>query len=273
MPISAIPFFTPAGYSVALPLVGIVPIDAWAILVCAGILVGLEMARLHALRTGLEPRDLVDGVIFVLVCAFVSAHVFSVVLYHPSQLLTDPGSIFRVWEGFASFGGFIGASVGAVAFYTWIRPRSFWPYADAIAWGFPFGWTFGRLGCGVVHDHVGSKTTLPIGMDFDHGFRGTSIDPAPWADGVRHELGLEEAVAVAIISVLWLGLARRQRREGFYVGLLALLYGPIRFGIDCLRNTDLGSSDARYFGFTPAQYGCVVLVAAGAWILQRPSGR
>jgi phosphatidylglycerol:prolipoprotein diacylglycerol transferase len=58
----------------------------------------------------------------------------------------------------------------------------------------------------------------------------------------------------------------KPRPPGYFVGLLALAYAPIRFLLDTLR-----WDDARYFGFTPGQYGAVVLAAVGFVILLRTS--
>jgi phosphatidylglycerol:prolipoprotein diacylglycerol transferase len=48
-----------------------------------------------------------------------------------------------------------------------------------------------------------------------------------------------------------------------------MVYAPGRFALDFLRNEDLGHSDVRYFGLTPAQYGCMVILVAGFFVLRR----
>ena len=52
-------------------------------------------------------------------------------------------------------------------------------------------------------------------------------------------------------------------RSVLYVTLLTLAYAPVRFGLDFLRATDVPEPDARYFGLTPAQWGCVLVLFAG----------
>ena len=47
--------------------------------------------------------------------------------------------------------------------------------------------------------------------------------------------------------------------------MLALLYACGRFFFDTLRATDLNYVDARYFGLTPAQYCCIVLIVFGIY--------
>lgn len=257
--LAAIPFFQLGVYNFNVPGIGVLPIDPWATLVCIGFVVGLEVARSRAIRLGLDVRNLVDGAVFTVLMGFFIAHVVTVVFYFPERLQTDGiWSILRVWQGFASTGGFVGAVLGAWIFYTWIRPVGAMRHADVICYGFPFGWFFGRMGCGVVHDHIGARTDFFLGMNFP-SFH--------YAAGVRHELGLYEMVYMIPVMALFLYLGRVDRVPGFFLGLFAMLYAPIRFVLDFLRNNDLSAQDARYFSLTPAQYGMILLFIAGAWLL------
>lgn len=263
---AAIPFFGLGVYNLELPGVGTIPLDPWALLVCLGFVIGLEISRHRAIRLGLDVRDVVDGAVFTVLMGFVIGHVYTVVFYFPERL-TEEGiwAIIKVWTGFSSVGGFFGAVIGSVLFYRVIRRRSYLRFADVISYGFPFGWFFGRLGCGVVHDHIGTQTTMPWGMDFDHGmmnFQWVDGDPFPWAAGIRHELGLYEAAFMVPIMVLWLILGRRDRVPGFFTVLFFTLYAPIRFLLDFLR-----VDDATYLGLTPAQYGLAIFFVVGVFVL------
>lgn len=271
IPPAAIPFFGLGVWNVELPGLPTIPLDPWALLVCLGFVLGLEVGRARGLRLGMDPKDIVDGAVFIVVSGFVIGHVFTVLAYHPERLQTEGiWAILKVWTGFSSTGGFVGAVIGAVVFYGWLRPRPLLRYLDVIAFGFPFGWVLGRLGCGVVHDHIGKQTTFPLAMDFDHGmynFTWVSGDPYPWADGIRHELGLYEMVLTVPICLLFLWLGRRDRVPGTFSIAFFLAYAPIRFGLDFLRNDDLSFQDARYASLTPAQWGMIVFfgVCVAAW--------
>lgn len=269
--IAAIPFYelrmVPDGVRVILgsfetvvPTFGI-PIDPWATLVCLGVLLGMELARARAIRMGLEVRDIVDGIVFTVLLGFFIAHVVTVVAYYPERLKTDGiWAILRVWQGFSSTGGFIGGLAGLFIFYKWIRPREIMRFADLIAYGFPIGWLFGRLGCAVVHDHIGQVTTWPIGVYFPEGSA---------ASGVRHELGLYEMVLTLPMLALFWWLGKKDRPPGTFLGLFFVLYAPVRFALDFLRNNDLENHDVRYAGLTPAQYGMFLLLAVGLWLVFR----
>lgn len=258
---AAIPYFQLGVYPFTIPGLGVeLPIDPWATLVCIGIVVGLEVARYRAIKLGLEVKDIVDGAVFIVCMGFVMAHVVTVVFYKPERLATDGiWAILRVWEGFASSGGFIGAILGAWIFYKFIRKKPAMRHADIICYGFPFGWFFGRVGCGVVHDHIGALTTFPLGMQFPEWHR---------AAGLRHELGLYEAAYMVLVMGLFLYWGQRDRVPGFFLGWFAVLYAPVRFVFDFLRATDLSGADIRWGGLTAAQYGMIALFLAGVWLLR-----
>jgi phosphatidylglycerol:prolipoprotein diacylglycerol transferase len=150
----------------------------------------------------------------------------------------------------------LGATLVAVWFVRGGRENALgWRYLDLIAWAFPAAWLLGRTGCFVAFDHPGYATSFFLAQRYsDHV--------------VRHNLGLYEALATVplVIAFQWLG--RKPRPPGFFVGWLALAYAPMRFLLDTLR-----WDDARYFGFTPGQYGSLALAAVGFAILYRASGR
>lgn len=246
--------------------IGPVPLDPWGILVTVGFMVGLEVARARGLKLGLDVADVVDGCVFTVLSGFVGGHVINVLAYHPEQLAENPFlALARIWAGFSSFGGFIGAIFGITFFFRRIRKVPFWPHADSIMFGFPFGWIFGRLGCFSVHDHIGRLTTFPLAVDFAAGrfFKG---DPG----GARFDLGLVEALWTMGIAVAFALLARKPRPDRFFPMVWCFMYAPARFCFDFLRNTDIvGRADVRWSGLTPAQWGCILMFGAGIWLWRK----
>ena len=258
---AAIPFFELRVFEVNLPLIGALPIDPWATLVCMGFVAGLEVARARCVQLGLDVRDIVDGSVVTVLTGFFIGHVFTVLAYYPERLTTDGiWAILRVWQGFSSTGGFIGAVIGSAVFFNYVRKVDYWRHADVITYGFPVGWFLGRVGCGVVHDHIGALTNFPLGMEFPNSH---------YAAGVRHELGLYEAAYMLPVAALFFYLGRQDRVPGFFLCLFAVLYAPFRFLMDFLRNSDLTYQDARYLGLTPAQYGMIVMFLAGIVLLDK----
>jgi phosphatidylglycerol:prolipoprotein diacylglycerol transferase len=242
-----IPYFEQPSISL-----GPVSIHAFGVLLAIAVWLGHRIFRARLQRAGLDVL-VGDRLLFwVLVPGFVGAHLVDRLVYFPGETLEDPLSILKIWKGISSFGGFLGAIVGATVFTRTtgaLRGRT-WGYLDAVAYAFPFGWIFGRTGCFVAFDHPGAPTTFFLGERYSDG-------------RVIHNLGLEEALYTIAVAGLFALLGRRRRFTGFFVGLLPIVYSPFRFILDYLR-----ARDVRYFGLTPAQYGAVALLIVGVLILK-----
>ncbi len=229
---------------------GPLSLHAFGLLVAAAVLVGSMMTRRRARQTGVPDALVTDLLTWTVVGGFLAGHVLDSIFYYPAETLANPLRLLRLWDGLSSFGGFVGGAVGAAAFLARRHVVGLrWRALDAVAYGFPFGWIFGRLGCFVAYDHPGIPTSLFLGERYVDGV-------------VRHNLGFEEALFTVGIAGVFFVLGRKPRPAGFFLGLLALLYAPVRFALDGLR-----IDDARYGGFTPAQYGCFALAAVGAVLL------
>jgi phosphatidylglycerol:prolipoprotein diacylglycerol transferase len=231
---------------------GPITIHAFGVLVATGILLALRLIRKRAPHVGLDPVQSERLAMRILIVSFICAHIFDRIAYFPREVLADPLSLLYIWESIGSFGGFIGATAVAILFMRGRSDGLGWRYLDLIAYSFPLAWMFGRFGCAVAFDHPGLPTHFFLGQQFKDGV-------------VRHNLGLYEAL-YTVVLVLWfhhLGKGRA-RGPGFFLGLLAFAYAPVRFFLDFLR-----IDDARYFGLTPGQYGSVVLVVVGLLILRR----
>lgn len=252
-PLALIPYFQ-------IPVVDLGPLvlDPWAVMVCLGFVLGLEIVRARGIQLGLDVRDVIDGLVFTVGMGFLIGHVVHVAAYNP-HLIDDNGplELLRVWGGFSSTGGFLGAIIGSTLFYKVIRKRPFWIHADTIMFGFPVGWMFGRTGCFLAHDHIGRPTDFFLAVDFP--------------GGARHDLGLYEALWTVVIAATFFALRKRPFRPGMFNALFAVMYAPIRFMFDFLRNTDYKNADVRWAGLTPAQYGMIGLFIAGLVVLWRLS--
>lgn len=175
----------------------------------------------------------------------------------PPSVPTDPWVVLRVWEGLSSMGGVLGALAGIFIYFRRIK-EPLTPYLNALALGTAPGWAVARIGCFLVHDHPGVRTTFPLAVDF----------PVASFGGPRHDLGLYDFLVLAAISALLVGLAQRQRKPGLLMGVLAMTYSCCRFFLDFLRASDLPFVDRRS-GLTVAQYIVVVLYAVGVWLVVR----
>lgn len=246
-----IPPFTPPVFDIPLPP-GLpwshVPIHGFGILVMLGFLVGGRVATRRAARIGLDPEHIQRVIGWLVVGTIVGGHIGEELMYRPAEVLADPTRLLRMWEGLSSFGGFV-TCVPLAWWYFRSRSLPFWPYADCLAHGVAMGWFFGRMGCFVVHDHAGPPTEFWLGV---YGMC-PNHDPTV----ACHDVGLYEALWSLAVFGLFVALDRVPRPVGLFPLLLGALYAPFRFAMDFLRPL---STDARYLGLTPAQYGCVLLV-------------
>jgi phosphatidylglycerol:prolipoprotein diacylglycerol transferase len=241
-----IPYFNQPSLSI-----GPVSIHAFGILVALGIFASLLLVYQRAQFLGLDSALSEGMVMWILTAGFIMAHIFDRIAYFPRETFNDPLSLLKIWAGISSFGGFIGAAIGALLFIWHSKMGAErWHYLDLIAYSFPIGWLFGRTGCFVAYDHPGTPTAFFLGQAYRDGV-------------VRHNLGLEEALYTLLIAALFFALGyKKTRPAGFFVGLLSVVYAPGRFFLDYLRITD-----ARYFQHTPGQYGSILLLIFGLWVL------
>lgn len=260
--------------------IGPLTVHAFGALVAVGILVGVEVTLRRARFEELDSR-IIRGVISrALLWGFVAAHVLDVVCYAPQRLLDDPWILLRPWEGISSYGGMLGGLAG-MALFLGSRQRGLaaaerWRYVDAVAYGWPFAWVFGRLACTVATDHPGMVTpgfalATSLATLQARGFirgvyasagRGDELPGDAALAGMGfHNLGFYELLWTLLVIVpvfVWLGRSRRP--AGFFLVAFTFLYAPARFVLDFPR-----VSDATYFGLTPGQYGsAAATVAAGA---------
>src|SRR5688572_4154381 len=88
-------------------------------------------------RRGLDARLGGRMGAWIFIGAVAGAHLFSVLLYFPDKVRSDPWLILRVWEDISSFGGILGGVAGAFLFFA-IRAnaagrRAQLEYLDSVA--------------------------------------------------------------------------------------------------------------------------------------------
>ena len=234
-----------------IPIGGGHSIATFGTLVVLGIFAGAWFAERRARQVGIPEHEISGAILSAVIPGLILAHLFALL----GADHWTPRTVLEFWNGMSSFGGFAGALLGLTIYYARSR-RSWLPTADILVQALVIGWVFGRLGCTLVHDHIGRPSDFLLAVRFP--------------DGPRHDLGLYEflyTVAVLVPAVFILN--RRPRPPGTSVAVLALLYAPVRFMLDFLRQTDLPGANARYLGLTMAQYGCIVLAGIGLALLVR----
>ena len=261
-----IPFWHPDAISL-----GPLEIHPFGILVATGVLLGAHVMGRWADKNGLEQRHVQGLVWYCVGIGFVCAHVFDVLAYQPQNLADDPLLLFKLWQGISSYGGFLGGVIGYLI-YIWRYKVPVAPYADACLIAFVPGFTFGRMGCTVAHDHIGAHTdNFFLATEYTpevirrYGF---GSPPGGLQPGLHHNLGFYELLFMVVLcAVLFTADRWSNRPHGFLAALMGTLYAPVRFVMEIFR--DNPDADPRYFGFTPAQWLSIVLFLVGVYVLIR----
>lgn len=242
---------------------GITKLQSWGLLVAAGFLFGAWFAARWAKRTGLSAKPVYDFAMWAFLGGFVGAHLVHVLAYEPEIIKKNPLALLYFWEGVSSFGGFLGAGIAAFIYFR-ISGLPFLPYSDALALGMAPGWAIGRIGCFLAHDHIGRSTQCWLGIDFP----AHVVSPP----GIRHDLGLYDSLVSWTLFAVLLLVVSQKPRYGVLGAILCSTYAIARFFLDYLRAVDIQNPDARYFGLTPAQYGCFLLLFAGIGLFMKSRG-
>ncbi|MBK6690946.1 MAG: prolipoprotein diacylglyceryl transferase [Myxococcales bacterium] len=266
--------------------IGPLTLHPFGILVALGVVLGTWLATWRARVRGMDLVKLNSFVTWMLVAGFIGGHVLDSIFYHPKQVLKDPLSLIRLWEGLSSFGGFTGGAIG-IAMWKFLEvapkgdkrrgflglrrravPETTVPFMDVILSVFPVAWIFGRSGCTVVHDHMGAKSAPGAFLSVAYPGPG---DRPQWDNAIdffqgnthRYDLGLMELsftiVLAALLALTW----KRRLPTGTYIVAVCLSYAPVRFAMDRLRITEGEAADPRYLGMTPGQWACIGLFAIG----------
>jgi phosphatidylglycerol:prolipoprotein diacylglycerol transferase len=183
----------------------------------------------------------------------------------------SPIDVIAVWEGGLQFsGGFIAAVLFGIPYFRrWNRLQR-WKALDGYAFGLAIGLGIGRIGCYAVGEHFGRTSDFFLATRYDGGsVREGTLGDVPLTVGTSfHNTSLYEfiymVVLFGVLALLW----RRRPRRATLIGVFCAYYAVARFASDALR-----VNDERFAGMTGAQWMCIGLAVAAAWIFLkvRPS--
>lgn len=244
-----IPYFQVTKFTV-----GPITLQSWGTFVALGFIVGIAVAYFAAKRRGPIANQILDVNIWIIILAFLGARL-TYVVGHLDFYLESPLSALKIWEGgLTIYGGFIGA---LLAFFIYVRRKkiSFWDLAEPLMFALPLGIFVGRIGCFLIHDHMGKITNVPWGMEYLDGT-------------IRHETSLYNGLSALLLFITFLILKRfsGSNKKGFFITLFMLWYGVSRFITDFFRADDLIVVDHRWFGLTASQYLSVILFITGLYL-------
>jgi phosphatidylglycerol:prolipoprotein diacylglycerol transferase len=249
-----IPWFQLHAWEIPFPVIGVLKLQPFGLLVAIGILFGSRIAEWRGEKTGVPRQVVADFLVYTTVIGLIACYFLNALFYEPQDLVAivrDPTQLFKKYLGLSSYGGFVGG-IGAALWFRHKKQMSLIVIGDVWCFALPFAWVFCRSGCFTVHDHPGLVSNFFLAVA-NYNEKG---EP-------RHDLGLYEVIWSAAVIPLFLWLGIKPRPRGFFMALLPILYAPVRFFLDYLRETPDNGGDVRYFGLTPAQYASVAFTLVG----------
>jgi phosphatidylglycerol:prolipoprotein diacylglycerol transferase len=170
--------------------------------------------------------------------------------------------------GLTYYGGFIGASIGAV--YLLRRDRfPFWKAADMAGFAVPLGLCFGRMGCLLAGCCFGRESASSLALSFpphspasDAQYKVQALASAgDWSHPVLPTQIFESAMCLAIAAFCLFYVHGKKRYDGQVFLTFVALYAGGRFLLEFLRADDrgglLGISTSQLIGL-----GAIALVVA-----------
>jgi len=203
-----------------------------------GFLAFLFLGKMRARRPGspVKPEQVDDMMFYGAIGVIVGGRLGEMFFYRFSQLIENPLSLFKIWEGGMSFhGGLLGVTVAMLLLARkWkITPLKL---GDFIAPLVPIGLGAGRLGNFINGELWGRPTDVSWGMWFRH------VDQEPLA---RHPSQLYEVLGEGILLFLLVWIySKKPRPTGAVTGLFLLGYGIARSTVEFFRVPD----DSGFFG-------------------------
>jgi len=256
--------------------IGPLDIHTYGVMVALGFMIGLGTAVQRARRAGIDPDRVADFGIWLVVSGMLGGKLFHVIFFWNDFIYgLQHDGLRSLRSGFVFYGGFIAASLTAVAYAT-VKRLPLAKMGDILAPSIALGHAFGRMGCffnGCCYGKV-CATGFPFGVRFPRilGPTGNVVGSPPFVDHLRqglvpmtataslpiHPTELYE-VAGNLVIFAWLSAFFRYRQyDGQVWWLYVLSYGVLRFFVEFFR----GDYDSHYFGaLTVGQIVAMVMIA------------
>lgn len=197
-----------------------------------------------------------DLIFYAALGVILGGRIGYMLFYGTEQLLANPLSLFKLWEGGMSFhGGLIGVAIALILFARHIK-KPFWEIADFIAPLVPLGLAAGRAGNFINGELWGRVTDVPWAMIFPNS-GGLPRHPSQ-----LYELGLE---GILLFIVVWY-YARKKRPAGCVSAVFLMTYALCRLFVEFFREPDVQLGFLAFDWLTMGQLLSIPMLLAGLWL-------
>ena len=251
---------------------GPISIHWYGIMYMIAFLVGWWLGRVRAARpgSGWKVSDIDDLLFYVALGIILGGRMGYTLFYGFDNLLQDPLSLFKLWQGGMSFhGGLLGVMIALILFAKRFN-RTFFECTDFVAPLIPLGLGAGRIGNFINGELWGRPTTLPWGLRVDcKDFPSVCFEMLQLAEGTLlsqalHPSQLYEALleGIVLFTILWMFSSKR-RPTMAVSGLFLTGYGLFRFLIEFVRMPDAHIGYLAFDWLTMGQLLSLPMIAVG----------
>ena len=141
--------------------VGSIPIQVWGFFVAMGMMLSIIILQREAKKQSMNAEPLLDLALKMIIYGVIFSRLFHIFFYEPAYFVSNPFEIFAIWHGgLSSFGGLFGAFITfVIAVKKGKIKRDELPmYGNMLSFAALFGWIIGRVGCVMIHDHLGKES-------------------------------------------------------------------------------------------------------------------
>lgn len=212
-------------------------------------------------RSPYDQEQIMNLITFQIIGVLIGGRIGYLLLYQGEKFLSDPLTIFRVWEGgMASHGGFVGVFV-ATLWYAKKSSQSIKPIGDLIVSIVPPGLFFGRIANFINGELWGKVTQVEWGVIFPK---------APdFALGMaRHPSQIYAALSEGLIPFIYIQWrfwrsSITNKYPGQLAGEFLILYSIARIFNELFREPDA----TLLFGISRGQFYSIFLLIGGVFIV------
>ena len=226
-------------------------------LVAFGAALWLGSRRAGKPGSGWNAEQISDVIFYGALGTVLGGRIGYTLFYSMDGFLSDPVSIFRVWEGGMSYhGGMIGVAIAMWLFGRKYK-KSFFETTDFITPLVPAGIAAVRFANFINGELWGRVTDSPLGMVFPTG------GPLPRHPSQLYEMLLE---GVLLFFIVWFYSAKPRPRMAVS-GVFSLGYGSFRFLVEFFRQPDEHLGFLAFNWLTMGQVLSMPLIILGVTLL------
>jgi phosphatidylglycerol:prolipoprotein diacylglycerol transferase len=210
-------------------------------------------------RSQLPREKISDLIVAVVLGVMIGGRFGSFLLYHPEQLVDDPLSLFRVWEGgMASHGGMVGVGI-ALAWFSRTQKIPFLHLADLVNSTAPLGLFFGRI-ANFINGELWGK---PAEVQWAVIFPNSPAPLVPRHPSQLYEAGLEGLLLLVYMQWRFWRSDVTKTTPGQLTGEFLIAYAVARAIGETFREPDAG----LILGLSRGTFYSTFLVVAGIIVI------